>query len=201
MMNSNVFGGTIIQPLTAIVRFSTAASANLLSRGTVKTAFQDGVGQSAAGGYPLWTNDATITQGQVPANQAWDLQAMSLWVARNGAGASAVPSSAELLALGSNIQLSFNYAGQPYQLGRLLPYIGPVGNPNISNVMLPNRIGWPWMQAEDGKGFIIEANQSFTLSFTVQADVTAGVATSIDYDVYIHIPAAYIARGPAAVKQ
>jgi hypothetical protein len=198
--DANIYASTMISPLQSVVRFTAAAAGTLFAQGTFVTAFQDQVGQSQSGGSPLWNNDASITGGQVPANQAYEVQGLSCFFALPGAGAAAVPTAIATQALAANLQVQMNYAGQSYQLGRLMNWLGPQGDSvGLSNVNYTNRFGWPWNK--DGGGFILEANQSFNLQFWFQANLTAGVVANAVYDLYINMPARFLARGAAAVKQ
>jgi len=143
--DANIYASTMISPLQSVVRFTAAAAGTLFAQGSFVTAFQDQVGQSQSGGYPLWNNDATITGGQIPANQAYEVQGLSCFFALPGAGAAAVPTAIAVQALAANLQVQMNYAGQSYQLGR------PVERELCQQV---------WLAVEQGRGRVHPRGES-----------------------------------------
>lgn len=196
MNGQNVFADGVLEPLRGTVAFTVGAGPSLAAN-TVRTAFMDSVGQSAAGGIALVQGDYSLSGGLIPSGIGYEVAGLTCWWHQSDF--TAVPPDITVLGLSSNIWVQMMYANQLYDLGLLASYLGPYGSPTgLNNVPFPRRFGWPWM-AED-KPLELEPGKQFWLQFTTLRAITAGVAVGT-WQLRIEMPARRIAQGVAAVKQ
>lgn len=197
MQNRSVYSDSNIEPLFGIAAIVVSAGP-ALALGYSSSFFVDDVGQSSAGNIQLVEGDANMYGGNVPQGQGFELVDLNIWGRLSDFSASL--SEAALYALGNALRVRLWYADQPYELGPLARFFGPLGpGTGMNNQVVPTKIS-ALIPGQEGRGFVCEPGQRMKLELKATRALAAGVSATT-YVFHAVLNRRTVRRGAAAIRQ